>query len=158
MFSPRSSLPTFLIVGTDCLARAGVSSCPFTRLWWAFGGCPTLQGKRRFPKRRAPIITAGALAINGDWCRSGAVLRARAAHCNEGRPHRSLDLKTPIGPPARAGPAKAGRIVARPILGGLHHEYECGLPPKTVPLIMTVAPAPSASFECSPVAACTLRG
>jgi len=33
-----------------------------------------------------------------------------------------------------------------------------GLPPKTVPLIMTVAPAPSASFECSPVAACTPRG
>ena len=33
-----------------------------------------------------------------------------------------------------------------------------GLPPKTVPLIMTVAPAPSASFEYSPVAACTPRG
>jgi len=124
MFSPKSSLPTFLIVSTDCLARAGVSSCPFTRLWWAFRGCLTLQGEHRFPRRRAPIIPAGALAITGHRRRLGAVLRTRAAHCNEGRPHRSLDLETPTGPPARAGPAKAGRIVARPILGGLHHECE----------------------------------
>ena len=52
------------------------------------------------------------------------VLREYAAHYNRGRPHRSLGLETPTGPPARAGPPETGRIVARPVLGGLHHEYE----------------------------------
>jgi hypothetical protein len=60
--------------------------------------------------------------INGRHLRR--VLWEYAVHYNKGRPHRSLDLETPIGPPARAGPAEAARIVARPILGGLHHEYE----------------------------------
>lgn len=41
-----------------------------------------------------------------------------------GRPHRTLRLETPTGPPARAGPPRAGRIIARPVLGGLHHEYD----------------------------------
>jgi transposase InsO family protein len=52
------------------------------------------------------------------------VLREYAAHYNRGRPHRSLGLETPTGPPARAEPPETGRIVARPVLGGLHHEYE----------------------------------
>jgi transposase InsO family protein len=52
------------------------------------------------------------------------VLQEYAAHYNRGRPHRSLGLETPTGPPARAGPPGTGRIVARPVLGGLHHEYE----------------------------------
>jgi putative transposase len=52
------------------------------------------------------------------------VLQEYAAHYNRGRPHRSLGLETPTGPPARAGPPETGRIVARPVLGGLHHEYE----------------------------------
>ena len=52
------------------------------------------------------------------------VMREYVAHYNSGRPHRSLDLETPTGPPARAGPPQTGKIVARPVLGGLHHEYE----------------------------------
>ena len=52
------------------------------------------------------------------------VLREYLDHYNRGRPHRSLNLETPTGPPARAGPPESGRIVARPVLGGLHHEYE----------------------------------
>ena len=36
------------------------------------------------------------------------VLWEYAAHYNEGRPHRSLDLETPIGPPARASPRRPG--------------------------------------------------
>ena len=51
-------------------------------------------------------------------------LQEYAAHYNRGRPHRSLGLETPTGSPARAGPPETGRIVARPVLGGLHHEYE----------------------------------
>jgi putative transposase len=54
----------------------------------------------------------------------GSVLREYVAHYNGGRPHRTLGLETPTGPPARAGPPRAGRIIARPVLGGLHHEYE----------------------------------
>jgi putative transposase len=52
------------------------------------------------------------------------VLREYGPHYNGGRPHRTLGLDTPTGPPARAGPPRAGRIIALPILGGLHHEYE----------------------------------
>ncbi len=53
-----------------------------------------------------------------------AVLGEYEVHYNNGRPHRTLDLETPTGPPARASPPRVGRIVARPVLGGLHHEYE----------------------------------
>ena len=52
------------------------------------------------------------------------VVREYAAHYNEGRPHRWLGLETPTGPPSRADPPLSGRIVARSVLGGLHHEYE----------------------------------
>lgn len=52
------------------------------------------------------------------------VLREYMAHYNDGRPHRTLGLVTPTGPPPRAAPPPTGRIIARPVLGGLHHEYE----------------------------------
>ncbi len=45
------------------------------------------------------------------------------AHYNDGRPHRTLDLETPTGPPPRASPPRTGRIVARPVRGRLHDEY-----------------------------------
>jgi putative transposase len=53
-----------------------------------------------------------------------SVLREYVAYYNGGRPHRTLDIETPTGPPARAGPPRAARIIARLVLGGLHHEYE----------------------------------
>ena len=52
------------------------------------------------------------------------VLREYGPYYDGGRPHRTLGLDTPTGPPARAGPPRAGRIIAHPVLGGLHHEYE----------------------------------
>jgi putative transposase len=52
------------------------------------------------------------------------VLAEYAAHYNAARPHRALQLDTPCGPTARAAPPSRGRIVARSMLGGLHHEYE----------------------------------
>lgn len=52
------------------------------------------------------------------------VLREYLDHYNRARPHRALGLETPSGPPARVGPPKTGRIISRPVLGGLHHEYE----------------------------------
>jgi hypothetical protein len=53
------------------------------------------------------------------------VLRAYAAHYNEARPHRGLDLRTPRRlphPPPR--PAGGARVRRRDVLGGLIHEYE----------------------------------
>jgi transposase InsO family protein len=52
------------------------------------------------------------------------VLAEYAAHYNATRPHRALELDAPNGPIARAAPPSSGRIVARSVLGGLHHEYE----------------------------------
>jgi transposase InsO family protein len=55
-----------------------------------------------------------------------AVLQEYAAFYNTERPHRSLALAPPLQRrPARpASSALPGRVVARPILGGLHHVYQ----------------------------------
>lgn len=52
------------------------------------------------------------------------ILMEYAAHYNAARPHRALDLQPPNGALVRAAPPNAGRLRARPVLGGLHHEYE----------------------------------
>ena len=52
------------------------------------------------------------------------ILKEYAAHYNSGRPHRTLGLETPTGQPSLVVPPMGARIVVRPILGGLHHEYE----------------------------------
>jgi hypothetical protein len=54
------------------------------------------------------------------------VLQEYLTYYNSARPHRSLGLVPPLpGPaPSRASNAPPGRIVARPILGGLHHVYQ----------------------------------
>jgi hypothetical protein len=44
------------------------------------------------------------------------------AYYNEWRPHRSLEQRAPL-PRRRSPPEPGGRIVADPILGGLHHVY-----------------------------------
>jgi transposase InsO family protein len=54
-----------------------------------------------------------------------AVLQEYAAFYNTERPHRTLALEPPLlrqlARPAPTGPP--GRVVARPVLGGLHHVY-----------------------------------
>jgi len=62
------------------------------------------------------------IVINEQHLRS--VLREYAGHYNGARSHRTLGLQTPTGPSLRAAPPRAGRISARPVLSGLHHEYE----------------------------------
>jgi len=54
------------------------------------------------------------------------VLQEYVAYYNTQRPHRSLGLVAPLpnAPPLGATGAAPGRIVARPVLGGLHHVYE----------------------------------
>ena len=48
-------------------------------------------------------------------------LRIYVIHYNRARPHRGLDLATPVSP---AFPSPVGRVERRDVLGGLIHEYE----------------------------------
>lgn len=50
------------------------------------------------------------------------VLRDFIQHCTEARPHQALELQAPEAR-ARASPPTGDHIVARPVLGGLTHEY-----------------------------------
>ena len=54
-----------------------------------------------------------------------AVLQEYAEFYNTERPHRSLALEPPLrrGPVPSDPTAPPGRVVARPVLGGLHHVY-----------------------------------
>src|SRR6266851_4147529 len=58
------------------------------------------------------------IVLNEQQLRS--VLSEFVAYYNRDRPHRSLPLRTP----EVTGRRQAGRLVCRPILGGLHHSYE----------------------------------
>jgi transposase InsO family protein len=49
-----------------------------------------------------------------------AVVREFVGYYNLERPHRSLDLQTPL--PSRR--PRSGPVRARPVLGGLHRVYE----------------------------------
>jgi putative transposase len=59
------------------------------------------------------------------------LLHAWVLYCNAGRPHMALGAGIPQPPPRWPVPLQACRhripehlrVVARPILGGLHHEY-----------------------------------
>jgi transposase InsO family protein len=51
------------------------------------------------------------------------VLRKYVEHYNAKRPHRSLALDSPHGRPPQQI-TEAARLVSRPVLGGLHYEYE----------------------------------
>jgi putative transposase len=54
----------------------------------------------------------------------GGVLRTYVSHYNQARPHRGLDLRTPIGNPSLAvGDLRATDVRRRDVLGGLIHEY-----------------------------------
>jgi len=51
------------------------------------------------------------------------LIKEYVAYYNGWRPHRSLDQKAPCRRRRRQSSEAAGRIVAEPILGGLHHVY-----------------------------------
>jgi hypothetical protein len=55
-----------------------------------------------------------------------AVLGEYVRFYNADRPHRSLGL-TPPRPTVRDPCASSGPVVARPVLGGLHHVYQRGV-------------------------------
>jgi transposase InsO family protein len=51
-----------------------------------------------------------------------AMLVEWVAHFNRGRPHQGLEQRVPVPSDASSG-ASAGKVIALPVLGGLHHEY-----------------------------------
>jgi len=51
------------------------------------------------------------------------VLREYLAYYNAVRPHQSLANQPPAGPRNLSSRGASDRLVSRPILGGLHHEY-----------------------------------
>ena len=51
-------------------------------------------------------------------------LRECVARYNHVRPHQALELWAPDDRRPRSPPRSEGQVVGRPILGGLHHEYE----------------------------------
>jgi hypothetical protein len=54
------------------------------------------------------------------------VLDEYVGYFNDWRPHRSMGQRAPCAPLARPchGNAQARRIIAIPVLGGLHHVYQ----------------------------------
>ena len=52
------------------------------------------------------------------------VLRAYSEYFNTQRPHQGLNQRVPMASTPGATPSPSGRLVACPILGGLHHAYE----------------------------------
>ena len=62
------------------------------------------------------------IAVNERHLRG--IVREYVAYYNAVRPHRSLALCPPAGPRELPPPAAHDRVVANPVLGGLHHVYE----------------------------------
>lgn len=52
-----------------------------------------------------------------------SVLRKYVDYFNGARPHQGIDQRIPTGP-ANDNTIGQGRVIARPVLGGLHHAYE----------------------------------
>jgi hypothetical protein len=52
------------------------------------------------------------------------VLHEYTVHYNAKRPHRTLVLDSPEGREPQPKPGATATVVSRPVLGGLHHEYE----------------------------------
>ena len=53
------------------------------------------------------------------------VLRDYVRYYNEARPYRSLALRPPSGPRELRPQSERERVVAEPVVGGLHHVYDC---------------------------------
>ncbi len=51
------------------------------------------------------------------------VLKEHVTHFNTARPHQGIGQRVPVGPVAHRKAHSNTEVVARPILGGLHHEY-----------------------------------
>jgi putative transposase len=52
------------------------------------------------------------------------VMREYQGYFNYARPHQGIGQSIPCQPELRDGPALSGKVVSRPVLGGLHHDYQ----------------------------------
>jgi len=51
------------------------------------------------------------------------VMREFQGSTNQARPHQGIGQSIPCQPELRDGPALGGKVVSRPVLGSLHHDY-----------------------------------
>ena len=118
---PWDSAPTYVIRDRDAsyvngvtkrLAAMGIRDHPIApRSPWQNGHAERLIGSiRRECLDRVVIFGEAHLRL---------VLKAYAAYYNNVRTHLSLGKDAPLIRPVQ----RFGNIAARPILGGLHHEY-----------------------------------
>jgi transposase InsO family protein len=52
------------------------------------------------------------------------VLAEYVTYFNQWRPHRSIGQRAPCAPIPRSPGRQIGKVVAAPVLGGLHHVYQ----------------------------------
>ena len=81
----------------------------------AGAACPNQVSKKTVDRENLIIVNERHLRL---------VLREYVAHYNHVRPHQALELWAPDDRRPRSPPRSEGQVVGRPILGGLHHEYE----------------------------------
>ena len=118
-------------LGADGLLTSFTTETPFTALtsiasWriWISLGCarrPRAPTANAVAERLVRTIRTERLdhLIVIDQQHLRAVLAEFADYYNRDRPHRSLGLQSPLPRAVR----KRGRVVSRPVLGGLHHVY-----------------------------------
>jgi transposase InsO family protein len=97
---------------TKRLAAMGIRDHPIApRSPWQNGHAERLIGSIR---RECPdhVVVFGEAHLR-------QVLKAYAAYCNHVRTHLALTKDAPLSRPVQ----RFGEVIAKPILGGLHHEY-----------------------------------
>jgi putative transposase len=53
------------------------------------------------------------------------VIKEYLEYFNQARPHQGIDQKIPEGSPSAGEEQRKGKIIAFPVLNGLHHDYRC---------------------------------
>jgi putative transposase len=53
------------------------------------------------------------------------VIKEYTLFFNQARPHQGIEQKIPQGTTAKRTEERTGKIIAFPVLNGLHHDYRC---------------------------------
>jgi len=118
---PRNEAPRYMIRDRDCIYGAVA-----TRRLRAMGIrdrpiAPTSPWQNGFAERLIGSIRRECLdhiIVLGE-AHLRRILKSYARYYNETRTHLALDKDSPLSRTVK----RAGRILCRPVLGGLHHEY-----------------------------------
>jgi transposase InsO family protein len=123
--TPFSQAPRFLIRDRDCKCSGS-----FTRVA-AGTSIEVLKTPYRAPKANAIIERLMGsvrrecldhILVLGEQ-QLYRVIREYVEYFNRARPHQGIGQKIPDGAPAAPDGGKKGKIIASPILNGLHHDY-----------------------------------